>query len=388
MLKKILLGKKNRGSALVVTLFVLAIILISALSITLVALKERKASIGSSGSNRAYQSSDEGIEKVMQAITRGNYATVGDMITGAGFNCSMSGTITGTGYEVGLLDIANAQIACSNSSTALVSSIVRIKSIGISSGTKRAMEALVSNGKKTILLMHFNSLDGSSNFEDSSYYSDEYKITNTGTTSTNSGGAILDSTNYADFPVSGNYFEIKDNDSENNFNLSNKDFTIEMWIKIGSHIHDDVHILSQKNFSTDHEGFDLIYDASGSSLKFRYYNDSGALRIANPGSSGSGAGWHHIAVSKKISGSAGKMYFFIDGKYLGSSNINVSDIKIKDSSSALVVGLDPTGSNDNLIGNIDELRITKGIARWTDIDQNGTDPGIFTPWDIEYAPND
>src|SRR3989339_1922461 len=117
-----MLKKNNKGSALVVTLFILAIILISALSITLITVKERLASIGSAGSNRAYQTSETGIESVMQLIIKGNHEYIDDgtnnsinfSLASIGANC-VSGLIEGTDYKVEFLDNTGSPISCNAS---------------------------------------------------------------------------------------------------------------------------------------------------------------------------------------------------------------------------------------------------------------------------------
>lgn len=133
--------KKNKGSTLVVTLFLLAIILISALSIALVAIKERKASIGSSEANKAYQSAETGVENVMQAIIKGKYPTVKAMWNGESYTCS-SGIIVGTGYTVELLDDTDSQIDCMKDIS--IATIAKIKAVGSYKNSTRAISAPVS----------------------------------------------------------------------------------------------------------------------------------------------------------------------------------------------------------------------------------------------------
>ncbi|MDO9231354.1 MAG: LamG-like jellyroll fold domain-containing protein [bacterium] len=388
MLKKKSPKNKKKGSALVVTLFVLAIILISVLSITLVAVKERKASIGSSGSNRAYQSSDEGIEKVMQAITRGNYTTVGKMITGAGFSCS-SGIITGTGYEVELLDIANAQIACIDSSTALVSTITRIKSIGTASGNKRATDALVSN-KSTKNLLHLNEDPP----VDSSYFSDKYTITNVGTVPfSDTIPTAVDNTKYGVFSA-GKYLEVEaTSDAVENWNFDDNDFTIDAWVKIGNPGPNKYTLVSRCEDNTKPGKCNFYFDITGHGLVSFNYSSGGSIKtISYTDSTITNDSWHHLVFERK----GDKGYFFIDGSMnLSADTFGSGDVIAFDSTVAheLRVGInfksESADSKSQFIGNMDELRITKGVARFPITDQNGSSvPGYFTPWDIEYAPND
>ena len=57
-----------RGSALAVTLIIMGIVLAAALSVATISVKERKASIQSNKSNRAYQTADKGVEYVLGII--------------------------------------------------------------------------------------------------------------------------------------------------------------------------------------------------------------------------------------------------------------------------------------------------------------------------------
>lgn len=154
MLKKI---NKKKGSVLVVALFVLSIIIISTLSMTFVAIKERKASVGDVDSSKAYQLAEIGVEKTMQLVARGNYDYLNK-----------------SGGDNNLLDNLPSDIICDSSSgflkeknssfiieffdnkdpadridcddpNAFISDIFKIKSTGISLSTKRSIEAKVSN---------------------------------------------------------------------------------------------------------------------------------------------------------------------------------------------------------------------------------------------------
>lgn len=378
--------KKNKGSALVVTLFILAIILISALSITFTAVKERKASIGDVSSARSYQYAELGIEKVMQAIARGNYKYVADMGGPGEIVDMVCDSVTKliesnvSDMEVELLDESDVRIDCDDSN-ALVSEIAKIKSVGISSGTKRAMEAIVSN-KSTKLLMHFN---GEDPIVDSSHFYDGYDITNTGTVSFSDTGSILAGTKYGVFS-GGKYLEIEANsETVDNWNLGDKDFTIEAWVKINNPSGSRRHTLISRCEDFDDNCNFYFNIARGGVISFSYYpSPTGALEtLSYTNSTITNDSWHHLAFERK--GSDG--YFFIDGeKHNASSGSFNQDVIAFDSDETheLHVGINvnTSGSINNdfqFVGYMEELRITKGVARWT---------ADFTPWDIEYAPND
>jgi hypothetical protein len=67
--------------------------------------------------------------------------------------------------------------------------------------------------------------------------------------------------------------------------------------------------------------------------------------------------WHHVALTCD----AVKIRLFIDGVQDGEINA----VSILDATNGILLGSDFVGSNTAMIGHMDELRISKGIARWT-----------------------
>jgi hypothetical protein len=137
--------KKPKASILVVTMMIMGIILISALSISLVSIQERKASLGSNKSSQAYQIADTGIENVMNAIitTRAN-----SIKTGADIGSCSDGKITGAGYVVELkIADGTGNAITADCTTDKLSDIIAIKSVGTASGqAQRSIEAAVASG--------------------------------------------------------------------------------------------------------------------------------------------------------------------------------------------------------------------------------------------------
>lgn len=381
MLKKTPQGKKNSGSALVVTLLILSIILISALSITLVSVRERKASIGSSASNEVYQLAETGVEEIMQAITRGNHDCitsgnsdcVNDLMSSLpslDFSCNQaSGFIEKEDlYTVELINSEGDTIHC-NDDNALISGVAKIKSIGAVSNAKRALIGVVSN-KITKLLMHFEN-----NFEDDSFFKDSYDIEREST------DPVFDSLekeigNYsAKFDGTKN---IKILDTGENFNFTNKDFTIEAWVK-------DVLTFSNKTvisqWFNNEKQFRLYYKPvflSPRELTFEYSLNGNSLggTIKTP----MGLldyNWHHIVVERK----GGKIYLFVDGEKKAEEIISNPIYSRSGQSVYIGVSHNNSAKVNYFNGNIDELRITKGVARY--------DPAavVFDTWKIPYEWN-
>lgn len=398
-------NKNKNGSALVVALLILSIILISALSITMIAMQERKASITSSGSNRAYQTADNGIEEVMQEIARGNHDYINnsdssksvnnllDSLTSAGFSCD-GGVLHKGNYDVELLDENDVLIPCNDPDT-LVSEIKNIKSVGTASSTKRALVGVVLN-KITKLLMHFNN-DTEDDFLDDSYSNDIYTISKVGSLSNSDADPNVNGTKYVEFPAfpsTKNYLKIEGDGD--NFNFLDKDFTIDVWIKpnpipaITTPIAKTRFTIASQWDGNDRQ-FIFFYENNSDlnlrKLAFLYHPDGmnvnvNVLTVSDNVNLSTDGQWHHVAVERKND----NIYFFIDGKEKGGTILDSSSKKINDvSDKDIFIGASfnnntspSIDSNYQFYGNMDELRITKGVARWTE---------DFNPWKIEYAPN-
>jgi hypothetical protein len=101
-------------------------------------------------------------------------------------------------------------------------------------------------------------------------------------------------------------------------------------------------------------GFDYLY----------FYIEGSSLRVDWTYAAHT---WYHIAATRE----SGTVRLFVDGTLLGSK----SDATPATNSSPLQIGKDVIVSNF-FDGNIDEIRISNGIARYT---SNFTPSGPFTP---------
>ena len=138
MLKK---ENKYKGSSLVVSSVILIMILTIAISMGVVSLKERRASIGESKTNLAIQNAQSGVEAVLEEIKSLGSGALASQIRPAGTSCS-GGKIKKTSspsYEVELLDSDDHRVNCYSSQS--ITNIVKIKSIGQGSDGQRAIEA-------------------------------------------------------------------------------------------------------------------------------------------------------------------------------------------------------------------------------------------------------
>jgi hypothetical protein len=129
--------KKIKASALLVTLMILGIMLIVGLSVSLVSIKERTASIGESKSGTAFQNAQSGVEAVLQDILKST-----PIKTTAGQLSGWDGCkVKKTGYYEVTLEDASGPIPCSGGY--LLTNVVKIKSVGFGTGNQRAIEAVV-----------------------------------------------------------------------------------------------------------------------------------------------------------------------------------------------------------------------------------------------------
>ena len=74
-------SKKPQGSVLAATLIILAAMLAIALSVSVVSIQERKASIGSTRSSLAYQDGESGLDAVIQKLKDNQLGNVSAIAT-------------------------------------------------------------------------------------------------------------------------------------------------------------------------------------------------------------------------------------------------------------------------------------------------------------------
>lgn len=107
-------------------------------------------------------------------------------------------------------------------------------------------------------------------------------------------------------------------------------------------------------------------------FRFRYVDTSSSVITISSSAAGLGTGtWYHLAVDKDA---AGKIRVYKDGVMLGSSTPSDSGI-LDTPTSHLVIGAAGVLGGAYLTGNLDELRITKGLARYA------SDGGYVVPTD-------
>jgi hypothetical protein len=142
-------------------------------------------------------------------------------------------------------------------------------------------------------------------------------------------------------------------------NFGAGDFTVECWINVNSS-NNGAGVLTQASAggaAATSWGFFLNY-ASGTSIDF--YVSNGSSYFANTGGGNvNDSAWHHIAFSR--SGSSGKL--FLDGTQVGST-LSLGTTALGNGTLPINIGGQGSASLMSQ-GYIDDIRITKGYARYT-----------------------
>lgn len=156
------------------------------------------------------------------------------------------------------------------------------------------------------------------------------------------------------------------------FHLQNEDFTIEGWWRASSEPPAPAsNVIAMWKESGSNRSWLMQYEPGTDTLKC-YISTTGANVIMTASIAlGAGGGdlwdgnWHHVAWTRQ-----GNVYrVFVDGIIGSVSNTQSGSLKVPDSATDMSIGASYT-ANENFPGTLDEIRITKGLARYT---------GAFTP---------
>jgi Concanavalin A-like lectin/glucanases superfamily len=215
---------------------------------------------------------------------------------------------------------------------------------------------------QTILLVHCDGADGSSVFTDSSQYA--HSLSRTGikvdTGQSKFGGAS------AQFQkVTGNSINTPDS---TDWVFGSGEFTIDLWVMFSSASGNQC-LISQEGSSN--AAFHLAFLGGSNKLEFLYYTSGGPHSCAVNWTPSLNT-WYHIAVVR--SGNTLKLY--INGTNTSGGGFDMTGDAIRDSPSSLMIG-ETSVTPMPLDGWLDEIRISKGVARWT---------SNFTPPAEAYSP--
>jgi hypothetical protein len=139
--------------------------------------------------------------------------------------------------------------------------------------------------------------------------------------------------------------------------VANEDFTIEAWVYLNAQPGaTDAQIVGHGEYGVDSDWHLTI---NSSQQVYFYLNLISAVYLNTTVLSLSA--WHHVAASRSGTGS-NNMKVFVNG--VGASfTTNVTTIA--NGNRNLTIGADQNGDESNLDGYIDDIRITKGVGRYT-----------------------
>ena len=217
------------------------------------------------------------------------------------------------------------------------------------------------------LLLHMNGTDGSTTFTDSS---------SEGRTVTANGNAAI-STSQFKFGGSSAYFDGSDflsTSSSSGLAFGTSDFTVETWVYVTAEAGYGNTIVRNNNGSWASNGWTFHSDHPSSQSKFSFwvYNIVSDGPIVESTTSVSLNTWYHVALTR--SGSTFRLFVngTLEDSYSSSSSVD------SNSSAAAYIGGSSTNDSYALTGYLDELRVTKGVARYT---------SNFTPQTREFYPS-
>ena len=156
------------------------------------------------------------------------------------------------------------------------------------------------------------------------------------------------------FDGTGDYLSIPDSDD---WDFGSGDFTIDAWVRVSAS-QTDATFTSQWEQSGNQRSW-LFYMGAGK-FKFMSSANGSTADIDMTGTTSiNGGSWYHVAVTR--SGTTCRI--FVNGTV---DDTDTCSNAIFDSTASLMVGADKPSAPELLFnGHIDDLRITKGLARWT-----------------------
>jgi hypothetical protein len=210
-----------------------------------------------------------------------------------------------------------------------------------------------SNYSNVSLLLHCDGTNGSTTFTDNG--PDARTVSRTGTPTITTaqskwGGAS------ADMPGSGSYLTSA---AGSQWDFGTGDFCVEMWVRSSSTSAFQT-VASTNTWTTATAGDWALYTRHNSVQRvvFTYVNASATFVDINSSIINVHDGsWHHVAVTR----SGTTIRLFVDGAQLGSATYAG---QIGRSDKTLTLGAH-VGDSRSFTGNLDDIRITKGVARYT-----------------------
>jgi len=200
----------------------------------------------------------------------------------------------------------------------------------------------------TVLMLHCDGTNGSTSFPDSSQYGHVMTARN-GASVNASQGQFGQS---AEFDGSNNRIDTPDSAD---WDFGSGDFTIDFWYRpndLGS----DQTLIAQWNVAGGNGAW-YVCHLGGGNIQFVYKDASAGQLFFNRAFNVNVNTWHHIAISREGS----SVRLFVDGNKMGST-VTWSGTFASSPNLLSIGSFDGGGQEVN--GQLDEIRISKGIARW------------------------
>jgi|688.fasta_scaffold01425_44 hypothetical protein len=199
-------------------------------------------------------------------------------------------------------------------------------------------------GDSTVsLLLHMDGANNSTTFTDSSYTPKTvtaYGNAKISTAASKFGGSS------AAFDGNGDYIEF---DRGTDLQFGAGDFTIEGWVNLNSFA----------SYQSVFGGYDIGFDIQNSTTIVVGYNAIGGGFMSRTVSAMSTGTWYHWAMSK----TSGTFRLFWNGVQAGASAVAPA---MNNTVSKWVIGKNATNNTSHhLNGYVDEVRVTKGVGRYT-----------------------
>ena len=152
----------------------------------------------------------------------------------------------------------------------------------------------------------------------------------------------------------GDYLSLADNAD---WSYGTGDFTIDFWVKRGTIGSTQGLVCQGDNATLANSSVNTWFNATDTILFKIYFDGANAVEMNSTGTITDTTTWHHIAFVR-----SGNLYsIFIDGVRDGGATQAGT---INNSNSILVIGTGPSDDGNELNGRMDEVRISKGVARW------------------------
>lgn len=217
----------------------------------------------------------------------------------------------------------------------------------------------------TKLLLHMDGINGATSFPDSSasvHVSTANGNSHVSTAVVHFGTGSMNETNSGD-----NYLSVTGTQADWAFGTA--DYTIDFWLNFTPHASGaSMNLMGNSSANVTANNWVMLFNTGTAGIQFS--NNGGPIIDAAPGGGWNDNQWYHVALVRF----GGNTTLYADGVAIQTV---ATAYNMSDSSFPLTIGGHANGSTTNsLNGYMDEVRVSKGIARWT---------SNFTPPIISYG---